>query len=109
MRQEGARLVPTLGAPRGLLEPTDEHDRISDTVIEKAKELIWRYQESFRLAVDAGVRIAIGSDVGVVPHGSSSPSPLISRKENLWRIPQGGCRPGWNRAPMRWPLWWRSW
>jgi imidazolonepropionase-like amidohydrolase len=42
---------------------------MTETVLEKARMVVGAQTESFRRAVDAGVRIAMGTDSGVGPHG----------------------------------------
>ncbi|MCD2109250.1 amidohydrolase family protein [Rhodococcus erythropolis] len=61
-------LVPTLIAPMCVLELADK-GVVSKRVAEKAAEVVDSHRESFRRAVDAGVRIAMGSDSGVGAHG----------------------------------------
>ncbi len=62
-------MVPTLVAPEGILEAADKGVHFAPAVLEKAKEVIDVHRESFRRAVSAGVRIAMGTDSGVTPHG----------------------------------------
>lgn len=65
MLAHGAWLVPTLIAPHGVLEVAGLNPR----VVEKAHMVIEAHQASMRLAVEAGVRIAFGTDTGVTRHG----------------------------------------
>jgi imidazolonepropionase-like amidohydrolase len=53
--------------------------------LRKAKEVIEDHKASFRLAVERGVRIAMGTDTGVGPHGSNA--------EELERMVEGGMSP----------------
>ena len=69
MVERGTRLVPTLVAPRGVLTAADKGDDIDDTILEKARAAAAAHEASFRLAVEAGVEIAMGTDAGVHPHG----------------------------------------
>jgi imidazolonepropionase-like amidohydrolase len=44
---------------------------ISEHVLEKAHLVIRAHRESVRRAIEAGVRIAFGTDTGVTPHGQN--------------------------------------
>jgi len=61
--------VPTLVAPAGVLEAAARGDRMPDQVLRKSQGLLEAHRASFRRAVEAGVRIAMGTDSGVTPHG----------------------------------------
>jgi imidazolonepropionase-like amidohydrolase len=69
MLQHGTWLVATLVAPLGVLEAADAGVSFPPAVIEKAKLVVEAHAASFRRAVDAGVRIAMGTDTGITPHG----------------------------------------
>lgn len=69
MLERGTFLVPTLVAPRGVLDAADAGAAIPEPSIRKAREVIEIHRDSFRRAVEAGVRIAMGTDSGVTPHG----------------------------------------
>ncbi len=69
MLERGTWLVPTLIAPRGVLEAAEAGVGISPTVVEKAKMVSQAHADSAQRAVAAGVRIAMGTDSGVTPHG----------------------------------------
>ncbi len=71
MLDAGTYLVPTLVAPGGMLEAAERGATISEGILEKAREVVGAHRESFRRAVDAGVRIAMGTDSGVTPHGEN--------------------------------------
>jgi imidazolonepropionase-like amidohydrolase len=71
MLDHGTWLVPTLIAPRWVVESVEAGARISDASIRKAREVIEIHAESVRRAVEAGVRIAMGTDAGVGPHGDN--------------------------------------
>jgi imidazolonepropionase-like amidohydrolase len=64
-----AWLVPTLVAPRAVIEAAEAGASLPPTVLAKARDVAEVHAESFRRAVDAGVRIAMGTDSGVGPHG----------------------------------------
>jgi imidazolonepropionase-like amidohydrolase len=64
-------LVPTLMAPRGVLDAIGRGEQLPDRIVQKASEVAAVHAESFRRAVSAGVRIAMGTDTGVTPHGEN--------------------------------------
>jgi imidazolonepropionase-like amidohydrolase len=69
MRERGTWLVPTLVAPTGVLEAADAGARIAPEMLDKARAVVETHRAAFRRAVEAGVRIAMGTDTGVTPHG----------------------------------------
>ncbi|WP_369668745.1 metal-dependent hydrolase family protein [Thalassobacillus devorans] len=64
-------LVPTLLAPVSVLESSKENDRMAPYAVEKSKEVIEAHKESIAKAYQAGVKIAMGTDAGVMPHGTN--------------------------------------
>jgi imidazolonepropionase-like amidohydrolase len=64
-------LVPTLVAPRGVRRAADAGAPIPDNVLAKAEEVVEAHQDSVRRAAAAGVKVAMGTDAGVVPHGTN--------------------------------------
>jgi imidazolonepropionase-like amidohydrolase len=71
MLENGTWLVPTLSAPLGVLEAVEAGASMPPQMIAKARDLIDAHRESIRAAVAAGVRIAMGTDAGVGPHGTN--------------------------------------
>jgi imidazolonepropionase-like amidohydrolase len=69
MLDRGAWLVPTLVAPRGVLAAAEAGMAIPDAARRKAAEVAEAHADSFRRAVAAGVKVAMGTDSGVTPHG----------------------------------------
>ncbi len=69
MLQRGTWLVPTLVAPQGVIRAAKEGAAIPDAALAKAREVVSIHREAFRRAVAAGVRVAMGTDSGVTPHG----------------------------------------
>jgi imidazolonepropionase-like amidohydrolase len=69
MLDRGTWLVPTLSAPRAVLAASESGTRIEESVLSKAREVLEVHTESFRRAVEAGVKVAMGTDSGVGPHG----------------------------------------
>jgi len=69
MRARGTWFVPTLVAPQGVLDAVDAGISLPAAVIDKARMVVDIHKAAFRHAVEAGVRIAMGTDSGVTPHG----------------------------------------
>ena len=69
MLDRGAWLVPTLVAPRGVLAAAAAGVAIPEAAQRKAAEVAEVHADSFRRAVAAGVKVAMGTDSGVTPHG----------------------------------------
>src|SRR3954469_1664432 len=69
MLQRGTWFVPTLVAPQGVLDAVDAGVSLPPAVVDKARMVLDIHREAFRRAVAAGVRIAMGTDSGVTPHG----------------------------------------
>ncbi len=69
MLRHGTWFVPTLVAPQGVLDAVDAGVSLPPAVVDKARMVIDIHRNAFRTAVEAGVRIAMGTDSGVAPHG----------------------------------------
>jgi imidazolonepropionase-like amidohydrolase len=70
MLKQGTFLVPTLLAPVAVLE-IGEKGGMSEHAIRKAREVVEAHRESVSRAHKAGVKIAMGTDAGVMPHGTN--------------------------------------
>ena len=71
MLSRGAFLVPTLVAPTGVIKAAEAGAAIPEASLRKAKEVIEVHRQSFRKAVAAGVKVAMGTDSAVTPHGDN--------------------------------------
>jgi imidazolonepropionase-like amidohydrolase len=71
MLERGTWLVPTLLAPQGVIDAAAAGASIPEASIRKAHEVIGAHRQSFRRAVDAGVKVAMGTDCPVSPHGTN--------------------------------------
>ncbi len=71
MLERGTYLVPTLVAPRAVLAAADAGASMPQAVVDKAAEVVDVHTASVAAAVEAGVRIAMGTDSGVGPHGNN--------------------------------------
>ena len=69
MLERGTWLVPTLVAPRGVIDAADAGAAIPEASVTKAREVVETHAASFARAVAAGVKVAMGTDSGVTPHG----------------------------------------
>src|SRR5918992_85357 len=71
MLARGTWLVPTLVAPRGVIDAADAGAAIPEASVAKAREVAEIHRASFAKAVEAGVEGALGTDSGVTPHGNN--------------------------------------
>lgn len=85
MLERGTFLVPTLIAPTGVLRAAEAGAQIPEASLSKAREVIEVHRDSFGRAVAAGVKIAMGTDTGVTPHGENL--------EELALMVEGGMTP----------------
>jgi len=69
MLERGTWLVPTLMAGRGVLAAVDAGAQLGGHIVEKARMVVDAQRDSVRRAIAAGVRVAMGTDSGVTPHG----------------------------------------
>jgi imidazolonepropionase-like amidohydrolase len=70
MKDHGTYLVPTLMAGEQVSEMA-RAGRLPPAIAAKALAIAPRMANSFKLALDAGVKIALGTDAGVFPHGKN--------------------------------------
>jgi len=71
MAERGTWLVPTLLAAQGVVDAAAAGAALPEGIVEKAQEATEKARRSFRLAVDAGVPVAMGTDCPVSPHGTN--------------------------------------
>ena len=71
MLARGTWLVPTLVAPRGVIDAAAAGAAIPEASVAKAHEVAEIHRASFAKAVEAGVKVAMGTDSGVTPHGNN--------------------------------------
>lgn len=70
MAERGTWLVPTLTAG-DTTKQLAEDPKLPDVIREKLRDLGRPEADAFRLAVEAGVKIAMGTDCPVAPHGTN--------------------------------------
>jgi imidazolonepropionase-like amidohydrolase len=85
MLARGTFLVPTLVAPTGVIKAAEAGMSIPEASLQKAKDVIEIHRASFAKAVAAGVKVAMGTDSGVTPHGENL--------EELALMAEGGMSP----------------
>jgi len=71
MLERGTWLVPTLSAPAAVLDLVSAGGQVPAVVIEKAHAVIDVHRRAVTRAIEAGVKIAMGTDSGVGPHGQN--------------------------------------
>jgi imidazolonepropionase-like amidohydrolase len=71
MLERGTFLVPTLVAPVGVLEAGERDGSMPEYGVRKAREVVDAHRASIGRAYSAGVKIAMGTDAAVVPHGTN--------------------------------------
>ncbi|MGI8554300.1 MAG: amidohydrolase family protein [Dehalococcoidia bacterium] len=86
MKQRGTYLVPTLVAPVWVIRKAEANPgSVPPYGVRKSREVIESHKASFRMAVELGVPIAMGTDMAVGPHGLNA--------EELELMCQGGMTP----------------
>ncbi|MBE0696458.1 MAG: amidohydrolase family protein, partial [Anaerolineaceae bacterium] len=71
MLERGTFLVPTLLAPFSIIEKAEKGEPVPPHVLAKARDAFESHQQSIARAYRAGVKIAMGTDAGVMPHGTN--------------------------------------
>ena len=71
MLDRGTYLVPTLLAPLSVLEIGQATGSMPEYGVRKAQEVMEIHSDSITRAYKAGVKIAMGTDAGVMPHGTN--------------------------------------
>jgi imidazolonepropionase-like amidohydrolase len=69
MKQRGTYLVPTLMAAQGLREQMAKKANIPPVIREKAERAMKGAPETFKKALAKGIKIGLGTDAAVYPHG----------------------------------------
>lgn len=72
MKQRGTYLVPTLMAAQGLRERMARAAAFPPPILEKAKVAAAALDATVRKAIQKGVKIALGTDAAVYPHGRNA-------------------------------------
>ncbi|MBI3449448.1 MAG: amidohydrolase family protein [Acidobacteria bacterium] len=85
MKARGTYLVPTLMASQGLRERLDRAVYMPPQIVLKARTAMARSADMFKRALGKGVRIALGTDAAVYPHGRNA--------EEFGKMVELGMRP----------------
>lgn len=72
MKQRGTYYVPTLMAVQGISEQIAKGVPIPPPILEKAKAAIAAIHQTFQKALAMGVKIGLGTDAAVYPHGRNA-------------------------------------
>ena len=72
MKQHGTYYIPTLMALQGLSEQMQSGMYIPPTILEKAKKAMESLHITFQKALAKGVKIGLGTDAAVYPHGRNA-------------------------------------
>ncbi len=72
MKEKGAYLVPTLVAPGDVIDGAKAGGGgLPPEMIEKAERIVGRHRAAVSAAIAAGVKVAMGTDAAVGPHGTN--------------------------------------
>jgi imidazolonepropionase-like amidohydrolase len=71
MLEHGTFLVPTLGAPRAVLESARSGASVHEATVRKQLHASEHHLKSIGRAIEAGVKFAMGTDAGVSRHGDN--------------------------------------
>ncbi|MDR2620121.1 MAG: amidohydrolase family protein [Propionibacteriaceae bacterium] len=82
MLDKGAYLVPTLIAPLWVIRLAEAGRPIPQIMVDKSRRVADVHRNAFARAAAAGVKVAMGTDTGVGPHGTNL--------EELWLMYDGG-------------------
>jgi imidazolonepropionase-like amidohydrolase len=72
MKQRGTYYVPTLMAAQGLSEQISKGVAIPPAILVKANAAIAAIHQTFQKAVGMGIKIGLGTDAAVYPHGRNT-------------------------------------
>jgi len=79
MLDGGNALIPTLVAPQWVIRHS-EAGKMPAYAADKARVVVKDHTDSIRMAVEAGVKIAFGTDTGVGPHGTNGEEFLLMQQ-----------------------------
>jgi imidazolonepropionase-like amidohydrolase len=79
MLDGGNALIPTLVAPQWVIRHA-EAGKMPSYAADKARDVVKDHVASIRMAIEAGVKIAFGTDTGVGPHGTNGEEFLLMQQ-----------------------------
>jgi len=85
MLDGGNALIPTLVAPQWVIRHS-EAGKMPAYAADKARVVVKDHTDSIRMAVEAGVKIAFGTDTGVGPHGTNGEEFLLMQQLGMQPI-----------------------
>src|SRR6266851_1949378 len=91
MLDGGNALIPTLIAPQWVIRHS-EAGKMPAYAADKARVVVKDHTDSIRMAIEAGVKIAFGTDTGVGPHGTNGEEFLLMRQLGMKGV--GRLEPG---------------
>lgn len=71
MKEKGAYLVPTLVAPKDVIEGAKSSGGLPQQMLAKAERVSGLHRKAVTAAIGAGVKVAMGTDAAVGPHGGN--------------------------------------
>lgn len=71
MLANGTYLVPTLAAPQAVIDAVNNGAQLPAEVVAKAHAVVDIHRTNVAKAIAAGVKVAMGTDSGVGPHGNN--------------------------------------
>ncbi len=83
MLAKDAFLVPTLIAPFSVIKAGEEKGNIPEYALNKAKKIIDIHFENISKAIKSGVKVVLGTDAAVGPHGEVGKELLLLQKAGL--------------------------
>jgi imidazolonepropionase-like amidohydrolase len=83
MLDAGTFLVPTLVAPQAVLDAVGSGANLPAAAVAKAQEVLEIHRDSVARAVRAGVRLAMGTDSGVGPHGHNLDELVLMQRAGM--------------------------
>lgn len=90
----GTFLVPTLIAAEGVQRAVDRGVPVPQAIVDKAAAVADVHKSAISMAIEAGVKIAMGTDSGVTPHGDNLTelSRMVDRGMSLPAVWQSATR-----------------
>ena len=95
MKARGTYLVPTLMAAQGLQERFDKGIYMPPAIADKARKAIAAIRATFQKALAKGVKIGLGTDAAVYPHGRNAEE--FSQMVSLGMKPVDALKAGTSR------------
>jgi imidazolonepropionase-like amidohydrolase len=75
LNEEAVRLIKEKGTyfvPNPYLEESEDRSKLAPAIRAKAESLAPLFRNSMKIAVDAKLKFAFGTDAGLIPHGTNA-------------------------------------